>query len=76
MMPSCEAREPRDLETRCVCGHLLFIHVDADRCVPVGDDPPYGVLYERKGRCLHAECACREPRAGVSTRAATRTEAA
>jgi len=52
---------PRDVHTRCVCGHLLFIHVDADRVVAVGDEPPYGVMYERRGECLHADCACREP---------------
>jgi len=64
---------PRDVHTRCICGHLLFIHVDADRVVAVGDEPPYGVMYERRGECLHADCACCEPR---STVASARTEAA
>jgi len=74
---------PRDVHTRCVCGHLLFIHVDADRVVAVGDEPPYGVMYERRGECLHADCACREPRCREpqgceprSTVASARTEAA
>jgi len=63
---------PRDVHTRCLCGHLLFIHVDADRCVPVGDEPPYGVIYERRGECLHADCTCREPRVRDADRDADR----
>jgi hypothetical protein len=53
--------ENRDVHTRCVCGHLVFIHVDENRTVVTGDEPPHGIIHERKGHCMYAECACKRP---------------
>jgi hypothetical protein len=55
--------EGRDVRMRCVCGHLLFIHFDEDRTIVTGDEPPHGIVRERKGHCMHALCACKRPQA-------------
>lgn len=61
-----DADGDRDVQTRCLCGHLLFIHTDESRRVQTGDEPPYGLVIERRGECLNATCRCKEPRASLS----------
>lgn len=44
-----------DIRTRCVCGHLLYVHAEKETL---------GKADQRvtKGQCLNQTCSCREPR--------------
>lgn len=67
----------RDTETRCLCGHLLFIHVDADVRPPERfEDEPFSGFREIPGSCMYSDCACSEPRSAAAYTAPESVEAA
>lgn len=46
----------RDLHSRCLCGHLVFIHTDEDRTT-IGEHG--NEITEMAGSCGYSGCTCR-----------------